>query len=69
MSSRYSDEAMAKKRVANRERFLKKSKAKFGDRFTFPNLQKQNFTYKIYITIGTYTKFLGKSRASTSATC
>ena len=52
MSKRYSDEAMAKKRMAHRELFLKNSKSKFGDRFTFPNLEKEKFTQKNYITIG-----------------
>lgn len=53
MSSRYSDEAMAKKRVANRERFLKKSKAKFGERFNFPYLKEEYETQKTSkVTIG-----------------
>ena len=43
---------MAKKRAANLERFLIKSKAKFGDRFNFPNLEKEYLTQKINITIG-----------------
>ena len=40
-SKRYSDEAMAKVRDANRLRFVKKSEKKFGNRFSFPYLEEE----------------------------
>ena len=43
MSKRYSDEAMANRRVANRLRFLQKSKKIFRERFSFPQLEKEYF--------------------------
>ena len=46
MSKRYSDEAMAKVRDANRLRFLQKSKKIFGERFSFPHLEKEYDTQK-----------------------
>ena len=46
MSSRYSDEAMAKKRMAHRELFLKNSKAKSKlNRFLVSKNTKKYFNY------------------------
>lgn len=50
MSQRYSDEAMAKKRAKNRQKFLDKAKAKYGDRFDYS--QMEFIHQKAEVTIG-----------------
>lgn len=50
MSQRYSDEAMTKKRASNRQRFLAKAKAKYGDRYDYSRME--YIAQKIEVTIG-----------------
>ena len=50
MSQRYSNEVLSVKRTKNRQKFLDKAKAKYGDRFDYSRME--YVTQKIEVTIG-----------------